>query len=91
MAHRAPQPDSPHVADSLGWVYYRRGVPLICSANVPTSRCEGTEERTERYHLGLAYRKVEDVLKARESFTEVVALSPESAQGHEARMLLGEM
>jgi hypothetical protein len=37
---------------------------LFCSANVPTGRCEGTEERTERYHLGLAYRKVEDVLKS---------------------------
>jgi tetratricopeptide (TPR) repeat protein len=67
---KAKMPTSPDVADTLGWVMYKKDIP---SAAIPlfreaiSSYREGTPERAAaRYHLGLAYERNGETDRARQ-------------------------
>ncbi len=80
LAQRARQklPDAPQIADTLGWVYYRKGlaqlgVPMFQQAvvKVPTSA-------TYHYHLALAYQAMGDRRRARDAVPAGVSISTNS-------------
>jgi tetratricopeptide (TPR) repeat protein len=81
-------PDNPDVSDTLGWVYYRKGLPSLSIPPFQKSVEKNPKNATYRYHLGLAYAKVGDVENARTHLNEAVTLDPSSKQAQEAREAL---
>ena len=79
------------MADTLGWVYYRKGIARLAVPMFQQAVVKEPQSATYHYHLGLAYRDAGDALKARESFAQVVAISPESQEAGEARKALATM
>ena len=55
-------PDNPAVQDTLGWVYYRKG--LYANAVRHLERAAPGGKAAAHYHLGLAYAKVGDFARA---------------------------
>jgi len=93
LAQRARQrlPDAPQIADTLGWVYYRKGLAQLAVPMFQQAVVKLPKSATYRYHLALAYRAMGDRKKAREAFTEVIATSPESREAGEARRALSAL
>jgi len=90
LAQRARQklPEAPQVADTIGWVYYRKGLPRLAVPMFQQAVVKAPKSAVYHYHLGLAYQATGDKRKAREAFVEVVAISPESREAREARNFL---
>jgi tetratricopeptide (TPR) repeat protein len=73
---KARMPDSPHAADTLGWVLYRRGIPSAAISYLteaeagfdPTSKAIGEV----RYHLAMVYEAAGDPQNARSAATRAL-------------------
>jgi tetratricopeptide (TPR) repeat protein len=93
LAQRARQkaPDAPEILDTVGWVYYRKGLPHLAVPLFQEAVVKAPSSPTYRYHLALAYRESGDMRKAREAFTQVVSVGPESPEAGEARKALQTM
>jgi tetratricopeptide (TPR) repeat protein len=85
---RESDPDSTDVADTLAWVYYKKGSYLAaidilkqCIAKTPTNA-------TYQHHLASCYLKNKEIAKAREAITKAVQLNPSLSSTEEAKTLL---
>jgi tetratricopeptide (TPR) repeat protein len=78
---RAGLPNSPGVADTLGWIYYRKGVyPLAVTflkeAFDQQEKNKMPDNPDFDYHLGWAYEKAGQPALARQHFEHVLKLRP---------------
>jgi len=64
---RVRRPDAPQVADTLGWVYYRKGLARQAVPLFEQAAAQQPQNATYQYHLALAYRDSGDVRNARAS------------------------
>jgi tetratricopeptide (TPR) repeat protein len=74
-------PDSPGVSDTLGWIYYRKGVyPLAVNflqqALSQQEKSKMPDNPDIHYHLGWAYEKTGQQALARQNFEQVLKSSP---------------
>jgi tetratricopeptide (TPR) repeat protein len=69
---REGAPDDPHVADTLGWILYRRGVYQPALALLRESAAKLTENPEVQYHLGMAAFQTGDREGARKALTRAV-------------------
>ncbi len=71
---KAASPDDPDVNDTLGWVYYKKGMgvqavgPLLQSTRINPSK------PIYHYHLGLAYQQAGEKDKARAAIEHALSL-----------------
>jgi Flp pilus assembly protein TadD len=72
-------------------VYYRQGHAQLAVPLFQQAVRKAPKNAMYHYHLGLAYQAAGDRRKARESFRQLVTISPESEQAREARTFLGTM
>ena len=81
-------PNSPYVMDTLGWVYYKKG--LYGSAIGEFSDClaQIPENPAVIYHLGMAYYKNGDKRKARVELEKALSLDENFTGAEEARQVL---
>jgi tetratricopeptide (TPR) repeat protein len=93
LAQRARQkaPDAPEIVDTLGWVYYRKGLLQLAIPLFQQAVAKVPKSPTYQYHLALAYRDAGDTRKAREAFAKVVSIGPDSAEARAARSHLAQM
>ena len=88
---RANRPDSPQIADTLGWILHRQGddqgaLELLRPA------AEGSPDNAEiQYHLGFVLHAVGDSSAARESLRSAIRKDPESSMADEARALVDSL
>ncbi|HZG50630.1 MAG TPA: tetratricopeptide repeat protein, partial [Pyrinomonadaceae bacterium] len=92
-------PDEPGYADTLGWVYYKKGLHAAAVEQlqkaVRQTTARGAESALYRYHLGLALAAVGRKPEARQQLQQALnpakgnKLSPESEQ--EARKALDSL
>jgi Flp pilus assembly protein TadD len=75
-------PDTPHVDDTLGWVYYKKNLPALAIPPLEACLQKLPNEPVVMYHLGLSYAKVGDKAKARDMLTRALSLNPRF-DGHE--------
>ena len=54
MLAKKESPDSPHISDTLGWVYYQRGAYPLAIAQFEQARDKLPNDPTIAYHLALA-------------------------------------
>jgi Flp pilus assembly protein TadD len=90
LAQRAARrmPDHPSVQDTLGWIYYKKG---LSSLAVPAfQRCIEQEPRNPAFHLhlALAYAQAGEASKARVALQQAIVLDPALKGSAEARRVL---
>jgi tetratricopeptide (TPR) repeat protein len=91
---RAALPDDPDVADTLGWVYLRRGLTNPAAAQfVEAIELSESPPRSAIYHhhLGLALRELGRTDEAVRAFESALAADPEFSKQDEAQAALSEL
>jgi tetratricopeptide (TPR) repeat protein len=91
LAQRAREatPNDPVVADTLGWIYYKKGaygsaVSLLKESNEKYMR----KNPRVLYHLGLAYQKNKDKELAKQALTQALNVGQEFPEMAEAKRSL---
>ena len=94
LAQRAREisPNDPVIADTLGWIYYKKGVYASAIALLKESneKFKG-ENATVLYHLGAAYAKNKDKILAQEALRKALAASGNFTEAAEAQRLLSDL
>lgn len=84
-------PDVADVSDTLGFVYYRKGLaPLAVSTLAPIATAE-PENATYQFHLGLAYAMAGDPARARAALLRALALNKDFDGADQAVALLSRL
>jgi tetratricopeptide (TPR) repeat protein len=89
-------PNSPAVADTLGWIYYRKGVyPLAVNylqeALVLEQKNSTPDNPDIHYHLGWAYEKTQRPELSRQNFEQVLRTSPNYPAAEEIKKELSHL
>jgi tetratricopeptide (TPR) repeat protein len=74
-------PDFPGPADTLGWIYYRKGVYALAIDSLQEALKLQDKNKTAdspdlHYHLGWAYEKTKQTALARQHFEQVLKINP---------------
>jgi cellulose synthase operon protein C len=90
---RRGMPDSPNVADTLGWAYYQKGVyqsaiEMFQEALRLNEKNGAPDDPTVHFHLGLAYQRTKQPLQARQQLERALKLDPNNP---DARKALSEL
>jgi tetratricopeptide (TPR) repeat protein len=84
-------PEDPSVMDTLGWVYYKRGLYDLAIAEFAGSLEKLPNNASVHYHIGLAYSKKGDTGLAKEHLTKALQLDAAFDGAENARKVLAEM
>jgi tetratricopeptide (TPR) repeat protein len=84
-------PDDPHVADTLGWVMYKRGLYQRAVGLLRESAVKLPDSPIVQYHLGMAYYRTEDREAARQALAQAVRLDSTFRGVQEAQKVLAEL
>ncbi|OGK78461.1 MAG: hypothetical protein A2X52_15105 [Candidatus Rokubacteria bacterium GWC2_70_16] len=84
-------PDDPQVSDTLGWIFYRRGLHQRALALLKDSAAKLPGNPEVQYHLGMASAAAGDKEAARQALTLAVAGRSEFRGKEEARKALAEL
>jgi len=93
---RRGMPDSPDAADTLGWVYYQKGlypsaIDLFEQALSLAGNNRNFDAVTTHYHLGLAYQKSGKNALARQQFEHVLSVDPNYADAGDVKKQLAQL
>jgi tetratricopeptide (TPR) repeat protein len=83
-------PNSPNVADTLGWAYYKRGMYDQAITQFKQALQAAPQSPTYHYHLGLAYLGAKNPAAARQSLEASLKL-PNFKDAPAAREALGKI
>jgi tetratricopeptide (TPR) repeat protein len=87
----ARQPTNPVFVDTLGWVYFKRGVLALAVTNLEQAvQLDGTNP-LYAYHLGVAYAKQGSDAKARRALQRALELKPDFERGEDAKRILATL
>jgi len=84
-------PDSPEVGDTLGWVYFKKGLTDQAVKTLKESVSRQPDRADFNYHLGLALAKNGDVRSARQTLEKALRLDPKSNEAQQARTVLTQL
>ncbi len=88
---RELMPEDPSVMDTLGWVYYHRGLYASAISEFSDSLKKLPDNPVVHYHLGLAYHKDEQPERARAALEKALSLNESFAGADHAREILAGM
>jgi tetratricopeptide (TPR) repeat protein len=80
--------DRPEVNDTLGWVYIKKNMAALAISPLESSVQRDPKNPVYRYHLGIAYAKTGDRVRAKASFDEALKQRPGYADAEAARRAL---
>jgi len=84
-------PEDPNVMDTLGWVYYKKGLYDSAIGEFSDSLTKLADNPVVNYHLGLAYYKKGDTDRARKQLEKALSLQSDFPGSDEARQVLAEL
>jgi tetratricopeptide (TPR) repeat protein len=84
-------PNDPNVMDTLGWVYYRKGLYDNAIGEFTDCLEKMPDNPTVTYHLGMAYYKKGDLENARAELEKALQLDENFSGADEARRILAEL
>jgi len=84
-------PDEPHVNDTLGWIYYRKGMFPQAVRHLELSVARDATDPATHFHLGMAYVAAGEIQKGKKSLETALGMSPAFAGADEARKALSEL
>jgi tetratricopeptide (TPR) repeat protein len=85
---RDQQPNDSHIADTLGWVYYKKNANLLAISLLKEAVEKLPNEPDFHFHYGMAQQKNGDQAGAKKSFQTALKLSPTFSGSEEARKTL---
>ena len=92
LAKRFENSDSPALADTLGWAYYRNSEYRKAIPFLEDSVAGAKDIPLLRYHLGMAYFRNQNTIRAREELEKSIELAQGDFTGiEEARSTLDEI
>jgi tetratricopeptide (TPR) repeat protein len=93
LAQTAKQqlPDDPDVSDTLGWIYFRKGLPELAIRPISESTQKDPKNAIYQYHLGLAYAKTGNKAAARQALERALALDANFDGAADARTTLAAL
>jgi tetratricopeptide (TPR) repeat protein len=82
------QPDDPHVNDTLGWVYYKRGLYPSAVGLLESAVVKSPKEPGYQYHLGMVYLTLGKQEEGRKTLQAAlrVGLNPDDAKAARAAL-----
>jgi len=83
-------PDDASVDDTIGWIYYKKGLPAMAVRPLEDSLQKRPDTPDVLVHLGLAYAKLGESAKARAAFERALKLQP-GIGGDEVRQALADV
>jgi tetratricopeptide (TPR) repeat protein len=84
-------PEEPHVNDTLGWAYYRKGLYSQAVRHLEMSVNRDQSDPSSHYHLGMAYARNGDVDKGLKSLQKALAMNTSFDGADEARKTVAEL
>jgi len=93
LAQRAKSrlPESGDVADTLGWLYFKKGLSAQAIEELKAAIARDGNNATYQYHLGLVYAQSGYFDLAQKTLQSALTLSPSAPQAAEARKVLGRV
>lgn len=89
---RELSPDNPHVADTLGWIYYKKGAYGVAISLLKESAEKlQNKNSTVLYHLGMAQYRGGDKASGRENLKRALTISQAFPGSEEAKRILSEV
>lgn len=82
-------PEEPHVNDTIGWIYYRKGMHAQAVRHLELSVKRDPSDPATHYHLGMAYLGLGEVIKGKKALTDALSRSTTFEGAGEARKMLG--
>lgn len=94
-AHRT-MPQSPAVADTIGWIYYQKGEYQLALNSLQQAldletRGHMSDSPDIRYHLGMAYAKTRQTALARQNLEQVLKTTPNYQSAGEIKTELQDL
>jgi tetratricopeptide (TPR) repeat protein len=84
-------PNNPYIMDTLGWVYYKKGLYDLAIGEFSDSLAKIPDNAAVIYHLGMAYYKKGEKDKAREQLEKALNLQPDFPGSEDAKRVLAEL
>jgi tetratricopeptide (TPR) repeat protein len=84
-------PDRPEIGDTLGWVYYRKGLGSLAAQTFARTVERDPTNPLYLYHLGLAYQQQGQMKEARAALEKSLRLKPNFPGSDDARRRLEAM
>jgi Flp pilus assembly protein TadD len=81
-------PDEPAVKDTVGWVYYKKELPLLAVPELEKSVQQAPNNPEFQYHLGMAYARTGDSQRARRALEQALQLNSNFDGANDARQAL---
>jgi Tfp pilus assembly protein PilF len=78
-------PNVSQVNDTLGWLYYKKGMGSQAVLFLEEASRQGPPSPGTQYRLGLAYLKTGDTKNARTSFEQALKLNPQFPEADDAK------
>jgi tetratricopeptide (TPR) repeat protein len=91
QAAKRALPDRPEVSDTLGWVYYQKGLYQYAQEALEQSVAKDPDNPTYHYHLGLAYAGGGDRAKAARALDRALAIAPTFDGADDARRVSAQL
>jgi Tfp pilus assembly protein PilF len=88
---KAQLPNDSSVLDTLGWVYFKRGMLPLATTSLEEAVQLNPASVMSNYHLGVAYAKAGDDAKARKSIEQALKLEPNFARADDAKKILAKL
>jgi len=84
-------PNTPQVNDTLGFIYYRKGLTALAIPLLEATVEKDASNAEYRYHLGLAYGRAGNKEKASESLNRALSIDPDFEGADDARTALASL
>ncbi len=84
-------PNLPNSADTLGWAYYQNAAYSLAAPLLEDAVKGAPANAGYRYHLGMAYQKLNDLKKARIELEKSIRMAPQAPSAEKASHALSEL
>ena len=84
-------PDHASASDTLGWVYFKSDLPALALEPFRRATQMDPTNAVFQYHLGLAYAKTGDKVRAKEALTKALSLQSSFPGADDAKRTLSTL
>jgi putative PEP-CTERM system TPR-repeat lipoprotein len=84
-------PDRPEINDTLGWIYYKKGLASMAVGPLLQAADKAPKDATIQFHAGMALAKAGNKPEARQKLEAALALDAKFAGADEARQTLASL
>jgi len=90
MKARSLRPTDPAIADTLGWINYKRGDYLLALSLIKESAAKISQHPEIQYHLAKAHAALDEDASAKAAFSKALEFGLEGENAEDAKKALGQ-